>query len=810
MIPRCGILLALLGVLATLRCASERRPRDSNVLLVTVDTLRADRLGIYGGAVATPHLDRLAREGAFFPSAFAQSPLTLPSHSSILTGTYPTYHGVRDNGRFRLPDSMDTLAEILKRAGFATAAFVGAFPVDSRFGLAQGFDRYDDDFGGARGRLVFAERKAEVVVEAARAWMKVHESARTFTWVHLFDPHAPYSPPEPFDTAYADKYDGEVAYVDHVLESLFDSVGADTLVVVTADHGEGLGEHGESTHSLFIYDSTLRVPLILRGPGVPPGTIVKDDARSIDIVPTILDLLGHSGDCAHCQGRSLVPAIEGGALAPVATYAETYFPRLNLGWSELRSLRKGKWKLIAAPEPELYDLSSDPGELDNVAPTHPDEVRGLSSALADLEAATAGPEASASAEREPDARTLSILRSLGYLSSAKTPAPATGESLPDPKSRLSVWEAIRSAMDLLARGQADETIASLEGVLRKEPDLLLARSYLAAAYFDRGRYAEASRQCSRILTEEPDDFDATLLAGRSFLRMGKEPEAREFLDRAAAIDPASAEPWTELAQLELHRQSPEDAEAALAEARRRESNSPGVLMIEGKLAMLKGDFGSGEKAFRRALAAAPFEEEPRAQLGNLLLTQRRLDEAETLYREGLRLHPQSSELHFGLGNSLALAGRMNDAIAELEKALALAPDAPMVLNSLGFAYGQTGNSEKALALLRRSLELSPESARAPRLPPKRPQIAWQKKEKKVGTGTIFSELVPATKMGGSSSQDCLNGEGTQRRKEIPTLDGTGDRPPESSSCVRERERSRRAAEPSPLGDLHFHGFRVRP
>lgn len=701
------VVLLLLGALSISGCGGGRSHPMPNVLLVTIDTLRADRLGLYGGSVETPQLDRLAREGAYCTRAFAQAPLTLPSHSSILTGTYPTYHGVRDNGRFRLSEGMDTLAEMLKRAGYSTAAFVGAFPVDSRFGLAQGFDRYDDDFDGSKGRLAFAERRAEKVVEAARHWMGEHQNERTFVWVHLFDPHAPYRPPSPFDTAYANPYDGEVAYVDYALEPLFEAAGSGTLVVVTGDHGEGLGEHGESTHSLFIYDSTLRVPLILRGPGIAPGTIVKDDARSIDIVPTVLDLLDLHDVCAHCQGRSLVPAIEGGSLPPVVTYAETYFPRLNLGWSELRSLREGKWKLIEAPELELYDLDEDPGETRNVASTHSGEVHRLSSELSQLEASTSGPEASGSSAEVLDPRTLSMLRSLGYLSSARPPAAPPGTSLPDPKKQLPVWEAVRKGMELVAQGDMAEAIGELESLLQKEPELVMARSYLALAYFDRGTYPKAAAQCSKILTEEPEDFDATLLLGRSLLRLGKEADAREILERAAAIDPDSADPWVELAQLQLHRRAPAEAEVSLAEARKREESSPGVLLVEGKLAMLKGDATSAEQAFRRALAADPLEAEPRAQLGNLLLTQRRLVEAEALFREGLGRHPQSSELHFGLGNCLALAGKLNEAIPELERALSLAPDSPMVLNSLGFAYGQTGRPEKGLALLRRSLELAP-------------------------------------------------------------------------------------------------------
>ncbi|MGH9335213.1 MAG: sulfatase, partial [Vicinamibacteria bacterium] len=422
-------------------CGAIPSSKPSSVVLITIDTLRADRLG-----VGTPTLDALSSAGARFTNAFAQSPLTLPSHSSILTGTYPTYHGVRDNGRYRLSDEMVTLAEILKGSGHATAAFVGGFPVDSRFGLHQGFDVYDDVLGSSASRVGLAERRASDVISSARKW--IGDRDRYFAWIHLFDPHAPYEPPPPFPSG----YDGEIAYVDHSLKELLDAVSEDTLVVVTADHGEGLGEHGEATHSLFVYDSTLRIPLIFRGPGVPEGAVVEEPVRSIDILPTILDLVGEEKGCARCQGRSLLPALEGKDLPPAASYAETFFPRLNLGWSELRSLRKGGWKYIAAPEPEVYAVDTDPGESRNVASTNEDKLRELAS---ELEKLTAGEELSAPAA---DAKTVAALRSLGYLMSANAPdAPATGPR-PDPKSRLAVWESIRSGMELVARGEMEQAI----------------------------------------------------------------------------------------------------------------------------------------------------------------------------------------------------------------------------------------------------------------------------------------------------------------------------------------------------------------
>jgi Flp pilus assembly protein TadD len=564
---------------------------------------------------------------------------------------------------------METLAEILKQENYQTAAFVGGFPVDSRFGLDQGFDVYEDSLPPPRSRVSLAERRAGDVVDLARRWIAEHGENRYFLWVHLFDPHAPYDPPDPF----ADEYEGEIAYVDSALKGLLASVPPEVLVAVTSDHGEGLGEHGESTHSIFVYDTTLRVPWLMRGPSVPPGSVVRDLARSIDLVPTLLDLLGMMDRCEACQGRSLAPALEGESIAPEPSYAETYFPRWNLGWSELRSLRAGRWKYIEAPEPELYEIASDPGETENRASENPGKVSELAAKL----------EAFARAAERED-------------------RPSA-----DPKSHVRVWEALESGIDLVQRGETDRAISALQTAVQSEPELKLARSYLALAYFERGRHAEAVSECEAILDHEPSDFEGTLLLGKSLLRLGRAAEARVTLERAAAIDEASPEPWVELSQLHLLARSRAEADAAFKEAAKRDDEAPSVLLLQGKLAMASGSIPYAEKLFRAVIEATPSEVEPRIQLGNLLLKERRLEEAEDLFRESLLLRPQSAELYLGLAHSRALAGKLPEAIGLFEQALVLSPTSTEVLNSLGYAYLEAGRSSEGVELFRRSIALDP-------------------------------------------------------------------------------------------------------
>jgi arylsulfatase A-like enzyme len=344
-----------------------------NVVLVTLDTTRADRIGCYGWTRArTPNLDGLATAGVRFENVYSQVPLTTPAHCSIMTGTYPLFHKVHNNGSYVLPAEVTTLAETLKGRGFETAAFVGSFTVDSRLGLAQGFDVYDDRLTeGEAFKPLNAERKAEKVYAAFRGWLDRSEKRPFFCWVHFFDPHLPYEPPAPYSVDFADSpYDGEIAYMDHYVGQVIAALREknllpETLLVLAGDHGEAFGEKVESGHGIFLYDGTLRVPMIFSAEGhLPRGLVLKPRVRLIDIAPSILDLLGLPAP-AEIQGTSLLPHISGRQKANLGSYVETYFPRENYGWSELVGLIEGDWKLIKAPKPELYNLKTDPREIVN-------------------------------------------------------------------------------------------------------------------------------------------------------------------------------------------------------------------------------------------------------------------------------------------------------------------------------------------------------------------------------------------------------------------------------------------------------------
>ncbi len=512
------------------------RPRP-NVLLVTIDTLRADRLGCYGyGPAATPILDALAARGVRFTTAVAHAPLTAPSHASILTGLLPLGHGVRDNGAFVLPPSPTTLAEVFRDAGYRTAAFVSGFPLDHRFGFARGFETYDDQMlrGRDSRRTPYVERTAVESTRRAVDWIRA-APAPWFVWVHYFDPHAPYEPPGELAARFASSpYDGEIASVDRELGRLLtasDTAPSSALVLVTSDHGESLGEHGEATHGVFVYDATLRVPWIMAGPGIARGRVSSVVARGIDVAPTLLDYAGLRVP-RGLQGRSLRPAANGREMPDAPAYAESLFCRLNLGWAELHAWRTARWKLVEAPRPELYDLDADPAETRDVSVDREDEAEALRSALRRaLEA------------RPPDASTVpgnevrERLRALGYVGGS-APARPTRR---DPKDGIALVERLERGL-VEARAHPAVAMDELSAFLAEEPDAPLARRYRAIAFQFAGRYDDAVADIRALEAKGPLSLEDLTVLAESLRLAGRHEEALAALDRAASLDPRAPEP----------------------------------------------------------------------------------------------------------------------------------------------------------------------------------------------------------------------------------------------------------------------------
>jgi tetratricopeptide (TPR) repeat protein len=663
------VLLFLAAVAGAAACSRPTRParvpvaaaalRGSNVLLVTIDTLRADHVGAYGSTRGlTPTLDRLAREGWRFEVARAHVPMTLPSHATIMSGRYPPANGVRDNGTFHLDRKTSTLASALTSAGYRTAAFIGAFVLDARFGLNAGFDLYDDRLNGSSANLEVVQRTAEQVLEPAASWITTGAAPGTpasgtlapgtpasgavaahpfFAWVHLYDPHEPYAPPEPYATRYAaDPYSGEIAYADAALGAFLARLGAAhalerTLVVIASDHGESLGEHGERTHGLFAYESTLRVPLIMWAPPAIAPASIEAPARLVDVMPTVLDLVAVPAP-RGLDGRSLRAAADDDP----GSYFEALNANFTRNWAPLKGVVHDRRKLIDLPIPELYDLSADPGEQHNLYAARRDAARDLESRLDRLTANPAQAPGPAAIDPEADAR----LRSLGYI---VRPSVAPGRkytSADDPKQLVHLNAALDDAAAMWAGGDATRAIATLREVLEARPDLTMAYDRLAFMLRSSGRLAEAIEVVDAAAGAGHADRPLLRSLGSMYRDAGNYRRAIAVLEPLAQQDDTDLETLDALGQTYARDRRARDAEAM----------------------------------FRKVLARSPNAAATWSNLGALFLMEGRFADAREALAGAVSINPDLATAHNGLGVAYARLGDPNRAREEWRRALALRPD----------------------------------------------------------------------------------------------------------------------------------------
>jgi choline-sulfatase len=681
-----------------------------NVLLVTIDTLRWDHVGCYGSRnAATPVLDRLAASGARFETAIMHAPLTAPSHASILTGLTPLRHGVRDNGAFVLPTDVLSLPVVLQREGYTTAGFVSGFPVDRRFGFANGFTSYDDRLprGATLGRESQTERRADQTSNRVLEWLSGTTTRPWFLWVHYFDPHAAYDPPPEYLKLFPDHpYDGEIAFVDAQIGRLFDRLKqlgqfTRTLVLVTADHGESLGDHGEQTHGVFVYDSTLRVPWIISGPGIHAGDVPEVVARGVDVMPTLLDLAGVTVPPA-IDGRSLRPALDGRALADEPAYVESLLAKRHLGWAPIHGLRDARWKYIQVPGPELYDLSADAHETANRAPAERDRVATMARELqAQLSAARRQ-----TTERRSDPETTARLRALGYISG--TPADAEkGRPDHDPKDGIATINRIERAIAGL-RSDPRTAATELRAVLAVEPASALARRQLAVALSALNDHDGVISEIHTLQSENTATPEDLLLLSESLRIRGRAEEASAAVNEAAFLDPRSPDPPLTRARALMSALRPDEAAAAYKAALDVAPDHPEALTGLANIALSRGETVTAEGFFRRVLARDPADVTARTGLGLVRGRQGRMSEAIDVLQQVVRDAPTDAEALAGLGAALARTGAPSAAIPYFERAFAAGLRTPALLTGLGFARLETGDRPGALSALRASLALRPD------------------------------------------------------------------------------------------------------
>jgi len=593
-----------------------------NVVVVTLDTVRADHLHCYGNEnIQTPTIDSLAQQGVLFEKALAQTPLTEPSHASIFTGENPNVHRVRDNG-FVLQPSSVTLATILRGRGWDTAGFISASDLSRQFGFNQGFSIYDDEMSRSTDRSMdqpVAVRPANVTVDHAIQWLNRQSGKPFFLWLHLYDAHQPYNPPRYFLKQYPnDPYDAEIAFEDQQLGRFLNVVrkkspDGKTLIILLSDHGEGLGQHEEDGHGIFLYDSTVRIAWIMDGPGVPAGIRVQQQAREIDVLPTVLDLLGGKAS-PRVQGTSMAPAFSGKTVPTTYSYEETLYPKINMGWSELRGIHTAHWMYIRAPRPELYDLDHDPGEVNNIIATHPKEYRELDAQLKQL-THLGSSSTETVATPSMNQKTIDQLRSLGYVGGSSGGNVELNGQGPDPKDMLNVILLFNSAMGLDGKGLPPaRKIALLQQAIRQNPINPYLYSALSDQYKQIGQNELALQACLAALRYDLQNKMILSRVGDLYMHADHPKEALLFFQRAAKLNPSDVENQSNLASAYMHNGQLEDAERIFRSIIATQPYAPAYNGL-GIVALNRHDFATARTNFHQALQLDPDNAEAEYNLG---------------------------------------------------------------------------------------------------------------------------------------------------------------------------------------------------
>ena len=701
-----------------------------NLVVITLDTTRADRMGAYGNAkVETPAFDRLAGEGVLFEQAVSVAPLTLPVHSSIFTGKFPPEHGVRDNGGFFLGNEQTTLAEVLKARGYRTAGFVGAYVLDSKWGIAQGFDTYYDEFDLSESRGVSLggiQRTANEVVDQALPWLDANRGQPFFAWLHLYDAHSPYRPPEPFATRYkGHPYNGEIAFTDSQVGRLIAKLEAlgvydRTVIVVMGDHGESLGDHGEAAHGFFIYNSVVNVPFVIRAPySTMHGRRVADPVRSVDVMPTALELLRVAAP-SGMAGVSLAPLLAGAQRElGLDAYSEALYPLHHYGWSDLRALRSGRYKVIDAPRPELYDLERDPAESTNLFESRRQLGDRLITQLRTLESKFARTEAALpAADVDPEAR--QRLAALGYVGSFVATASDSRSDRADPKDKISVFNKLGLATEMTkepdeeGQSQFPQVVALLEDILRTDPAVIDAWFMMGTQHMTHAQPEKAVQYFKKTLELKPDYDLAVHNLAQAYRRMGNDEAALAGFEHYLTLDPSDAFVHYQMGEIWMDRGDTAKAEGLFRKALDLDPQVAAAKNALGVMALQRGDVASAERLIREAIAT-----KPTVRLGHFnlaLIAEQRGDirTAEREYLEELKLHPDAYKAAFNMSRLYEKVGDGQGQIEALKQSIVSNPRFAEGHIFLAKAYLDSGrNFEEAIQLAQKGAALGPAPDVAP-------------------------------------------------------------------------------------------------
>lgn len=712
--------IMFLGVLCLIAVASfvlwnsgsgEARP---NILFITLDTTRADRIGAYGyKAARTPVLDQLAAEGVLFERAISPAPLTLPVHASLFTGLYPPEHGLRTNGYGRLPDNNRLLSEILADVGYDCGAFLASFVLDQKFGLNRGFQTYDDNLSDAAPTqdAIHRSRDGRLVVDAALKWLNQSRSEPFFCWVHLYDPHAPYEAhPDEFGDDFADAlYDGEIAYTDLQVGRLLEYLKQhpNTIVIVVGDHGESLGDHSELQHGYTLYDSTQHVPLIFKGiSDAVAGTRVPATVSLVDVLPTVTELLKLSTP-KEISGLSFLPAIMGAPVASREVYGGTDDPFLQNGWSPLRSVTTDRWRYIRTTRPELYDLQADPQERNDLASTNPELVEEFEGRLVDLESSLFIGEATSIQLSNAEQK---ALESLGYVGGTSRETADTDEILPDVKDMLPFNVQTQTALDLLANGETHEAKILLQKIVADSPpEHMSSRLYLGAVLEQQSQFEEAEQIYQSILQRRPDDSTALFHLGSLYAQQERFEDAVSVFEDCLEEDPESTEPLFNLGLAKSRSGDFQQAEQAFRRVLKIDPLFPEAFAALGTLLSRQGRSTEAMQAFESELSFNSESVEANINMGVLLGSQQRFQEARQYLVQAVRLAPERVDARFNLGICEEMLKNFAAAIVQLREAVRLQPEAPGFQMALGNILSKADRITEAIAAYQAELLLNPDS-----------------------------------------------------------------------------------------------------
>lgn len=688
--------------------------KDYNVLFVTLDTTRADHLGVYGyKGVKTTHLDAFARESFVFEDAISQVPLTLPSHASMMTGRLSIGHGVRDNSGFFLDPKETTLAEVFKRAGYATSAFVSAFVLDSRWQLNQGFDVYFDHFNLAPFQDISPQdiqRRGEETEMEVSHWLDENNRRKFFTWVHFYDPHEPYDPPEPYRTEYAAKpYDGEIAYTDHVFGKLMNKLNDlglmdRTIIVVAGDHGEGLGEHGEATHAMFLYNSTLHVPLIIHVPDGGKGR-VRGVVSLIDLAPTLIELAGLP-PVKEGQGESLLPRMNGTEERSGRAFSESLYAEIHYGWSPLEAITTDDYKYIKAPRSELYDRETDRSETENVIAGKPFFAKNLDTELQDMLVRCAGKNLKGPQKMDPD--TEEKLRALGYIG-------ATAESTPesrqiDPKDKIDLAARIQVAFTALENHKFDLAMEQVRTVLRDEPKMVDAHFVAGVAAIGLNQLDTGIDELLKTVALRPNHTYAKYNLGYTYEIKGDLKQAEYWYLKVLEHEPNHLFSIIKLAHIYRQENQTDRArvyflkaiafyERAL-EAARDDKAKSALYSTVGELFFGAGDLSRAESNFQSAIVLTPGRDSLHYSLAQIYEARRDFPAAVEAYRQEIHVNPKDFKSYNNLGLIYRNMNRLDDAALCFQKVIDLDGQDPRGYWLLSETYRRMGREKDALLVLR--------------------------------------------------------------------------------------------------------------